>query len=97
VEKMMEAGWVEEARRLRELPKPLSRQARQALGYEELFDYLDGKSELKTTVELIQTHSRQFAKRQLTWFRRLPQCKPITVSGDEMLDVRDFLKTETNQ
>jgi tRNA dimethylallyltransferase len=97
VEKMIEAGWVEEARRLRDLPKPLSRQARQALGYEELFDYLDGKFDLKTTVELIQTHSRQFAKRQLTWFRHLPQCKPIPLSREEMMDVRDFLKTETNQ
>jgi tRNA dimethylallyltransferase len=52
---------------------------------------------LKTTVELIQTHSRQFAKRQLTWFRHLPRCKPISVSGEEMPDVPGFLMTETNQ
>jgi len=91
VEKMIEAGWVEEARHLRALPRPLSRQARQALGYEELFDYLDGKFDLKTMVELIQAHSRQFAKRQLTWFRHLPQCKPIAVSGDALPDVQRCL------
>jgi tRNA dimethylallyltransferase len=90
VEKMIDAGWIDEARRLRELPKPLSRQARQALGYDELFEYLDCKFDLKTTVELIQTHSRQFAKRQLTWFRHLPQCKPITVNGEQTPDVRIF-------
>src|SRR5262249_34692198 len=90
VEKMIAAGWIDEARRLRELPKPLSRQARQALGYEELFNHLGGKYDLKTAVELIQTHSRQFAKRQLTWFRSLPQCRPIPVSGESFPDVREF-------
>jgi tRNA dimethylallyltransferase len=90
VEKMIEAGWVEESRRLRDLPRPLSTQAGHALGYEELFDYLEGKVDLMTTIDLIQTHSRQFAKRQLTWFRHLPQCKPVAVSGDEMPDIGSF-------
>ncbi|HEV3146118.1 MAG TPA: tRNA (adenosine(37)-N6)-dimethylallyltransferase MiaA [Gemmataceae bacterium] len=84
VEKMIEAGWIDEARRLRELRKPLSRQAFQALGYQQIFDYLDGQRDLKATIELIQTRSRQFAKRQLTWFRSLPQCRPIPVSGDAL-------------
>jgi len=90
VEKMIAAGWIDEAGRLRELPKPLSRQARQALGYEELFDHLDGRFDLKAAIELIQTRSRQFAKRQLTWFRSLPQCRPIPVSGESFPDIREF-------
>jgi tRNA dimethylallyltransferase len=77
VEAMIAAGWVEEVRRLRQLPHALSREASQALGYREVGDYLDGKVSLPATVELIQTRSRQFAKRQLTWFRHLPGCRTV--------------------
>ena len=73
VDAMLAAGWLEEVRRLRELPRPLSREARQALGYRELLAHLDGTGPAwPETVELIRTHTRQFAKRQLTWFRHLP-------------------------
>ncbi len=82
VGRMIEAGWLDEARQLRRLPRPLSREAAQALGYAELFAHLDGRATLAETVERIQIRSRQFAKRQLTWFRHLPQCRPVTVSGD---------------
>ena len=75
---MIDAGLVEEVRRLRALPRPLSREASQALGYKELFDYLDGKGTLTDAIERIQLRSRQFAKRQLTWFRQLPQCRPAS-------------------
>ena len=40
---------------------------------EFLFDYLDGKTDRATTIALVQTRGRQFAKRQLTWFRRDPR------------------------
>ena len=63
---------------LRELPRPLSREAGQALGYKEMADFLDGRATLAETVRLIQTRSRNFAKRQLSWFRHLPDCHPAT-------------------
>lgn len=44
--------------------------ALQTVGYKELFDYLDNKTDLKTAIELIKQNTRRFAKRQLTWFRR---------------------------
>jgi tRNA dimethylallyltransferase len=75
VERMIADGWVEEAVALRRLPQPLSREAAQALGYREVFAHLDGQASLEETVRLIQTRSRNFAKRQLTWFRRLPGCQ----------------------
>ena len=78
VEAMIVAGLVEEVRRLRDLPLPLSREASQALGYKELLDHLDGRATLAEAVEQIQTRSRQFAKRQLTWFRQMPQCRPAS-------------------
>ena len=69
---MLAAGWLDEVRRLRDLPRPLSREARQALGYRELLDWLNAGGDWSETVDLIRTHTRQFAKRQLTWFRHLP-------------------------
>jgi tRNA dimethylallyltransferase len=78
VREMIAAGFVEEARRLREAPHPLSREASQAVGYKEIFDHLDGRAPLDEAVERIQTRSRQLAKRQITWFRQMPQCRPVT-------------------
>ncbi len=78
VREMFAAGLIEEARRLRALPRPLSREAGKALGYKELFDHLDGRATLEETIEHIQTRSRQFAKRQLAWFRQIPQGRPAS-------------------
>lgn len=67
VMEMMEAGLLDEARRLlpyRDLP------SLQTVGYPELFAYLDGHLSLEEAVALIQRHTRQYAKRQMTWFRR---------------------------
>lgn len=44
--------------------------ALQTVGYQEIFDYLDGKTSLEQAIDLIKTHTRQYAKRQLTWFRK---------------------------
>jgi tRNA dimethylallyltransferase len=75
---MFAAGLVEEVRQVRALPRPMSREARQALGYKELFDYLDGRCDLEAAAERIRTRSRNYAKRQVTWFRRLPGCRSAT-------------------
>lgn len=78
VRQMIEAGLVEEVRALRQLPRPLSREATQALGYKEMFAYLDGQATLEETISQIQTRSRNLAKRQLTWFRHLPEARPVS-------------------
>ncbi len=72
VERMIAEGLVEEVRALRQLEYPPSREALQALGYKETFAFLDGAADLTETIRLIQTRSRNFAKRQMTWFRHLP-------------------------
>jgi tRNA dimethylallyltransferase len=77
VEQMMSEGLVEEVRALRQLERPLSREAGQALGYKELFDYLDGRADREETVRRVQTRSRNFAKRQMTWFRSLAACRLV--------------------
>ena len=76
VRRMITEGWLEEAANLQRLSRPLSREAAQALGYKELFAHLDGKADLEETIELIQTRSRNFAKRQISWFRHIPECRP---------------------
>jgi tRNA dimethylallyltransferase len=76
VDAMFAAGLVEEVRRLQQLPQPLSREAAQALGYKEIFALIDGNKTLAETIEEVKLRSRQFAKRQVTWFRHLPGCLP---------------------
>lgn len=84
VDTMMEAGLPEEVRSLltyRHL------NALQTVGYAELIDYLDGKSSLEKAVADIKTHTRQYAKRQMTWFKKDSSIKwfaPIQVN--EMLE-----------
>ena len=67
VDEMMKAGLLEEVKGL--LPYR-HHNALQTVGYKELFDYLDGKHPLDAAVAAIKTNTRQYAKRQLTWFRR---------------------------
>ena len=67
VDMMMEQGLLEEAKRL--YPKR-HLNALNTVGYKELFDYFDGKCGLDEAVELIKIHTRQYAKRQMTWLRK---------------------------
>ena len=64
-------------------PRPLSRTARQALGYKEAIDAFEGRLPFEEAVARIQVRTRQFAKRQHTWFRHLEECRPIEISGEE--------------
>jgi tRNA dimethylallyltransferase len=83
VRDMFQQGLVDEVRRLLKGPPPLGRTARQALGYKEVLDHLEGRVLLETTVALVQARTRQFAKRQHTWFRHLAECRAVKLSGDE--------------
>ena len=69
VDRMMEAGLLEEARALA-AKVPRDATALQAIGYKELIPALDGEKPLPDCVEEIKLRTRQLAKRQLTWFRR---------------------------
>jgi tRNA dimethylallyltransferase len=87
VTEMIAAGWLDEVRGLLELPYPLSREARQALGYRELLAHFDGTgTDWPGTLQLIQTHTRQFAKRQLTWFRHLPRLTAFAADDEGLVD-----------
>jgi tRNA dimethylallyltransferase len=67
VDRMMEEGLLEEVKNL--VPfRHLN--ALNTVGYKELFSYFDGTISLESAVENIKTHSRRYAKRQMTWFRK---------------------------
>jgi tRNA dimethylallyltransferase len=80
VKRMIDAGLVDEVRSLRAEPKPLSRQAAQAVGYAEIIAYLAGEMDLEQAVERIKINSRRLAKQQRTWFRRFPDVEWIDLN-----------------
>lgn len=69
VDRMIDAGLVDEARAL--LPYRAAN-ALQTVGYRELFAHFDGGTTLEAAITLIKQHTRNYAKRQLTWLRRDP-------------------------
>ena len=72
VEVMLQMGLLDEIRRLLSEGVPEKCTAMQAIGYKEFVDALQGRSSLETATALVQQASRNYAKRQLTWFRRNP-------------------------
>ena len=72
VDQMMDAGLLDEVKQLQPV-KHLN--ALQTVGYAELFDYLDGKFSLNEAIEQIKIHTRQYAKRQMTWFKKDQEIK----------------------
>ncbi len=77
VEAMAEAGLVEEVRRL--AGQPLSRTARQALGYKELLDAMEQGTPVSEALEAVVRRTRAYARRQLAWFRRDPRVRWSTL------------------
>lgn len=85
VESMIEAGWLEEARAVYPYR---SLNALQTVGYQELFDHIEGKYSLEEAIERIKIATRQYAKRQMTWFKKnsaVSWFSPENVDG--MLDL----------
>jgi tRNA dimethylallyltransferase len=70
VDRMFERGLVEEVERLLECGLAQNRTALQALGYRQVTEHLEGKRSLEETVALVKIRTWQFARRQMTWFRR---------------------------
>ncbi len=70
VDKMFEDGLVDEVKNLVCQGARDALTSRQAIGYKEVIDYLDGNATLEDSKELIKQRSRRYAKRQLSWFKR---------------------------
>jgi len=73
VDQMMEAGLLKEAEKLFQY-RHLN--ALQTVGYKELFDYMEGKTSLPEAIEKIKKNTRHYAKRQVTWFKKVAPWPP---------------------
>lgn len=88
VDKMMDDGLLEEVKSLAQYQKT-SRVLNTAIGYKELFSYLNGNISLQDAIELIKKNSRHYAKRQYTWFKNKMDINWFSVN------LKDFSKTIT--
>ncbi|RMG87760.1 MAG: tRNA (adenosine(37)-N6)-dimethylallyltransferase MiaA [Bacteroidetes bacterium] len=89
VDRMIEQGLVEEARKL--FPKR-HLNALQTVGYKELFQYFAGNISLEKAIELIKRNTRRYAKRQLTWFRNDGKFHPFPPEKTD--DIIAFIRAE---
>ena len=84
---MMERGLVEEVRSLLAEPNGLAFTARQALGYKEMIEHLEGRWSLNEAVAATILRTQQFAIRQDRWFRRDPRIQWVDVQEDPIEEV----------
>lgn len=82
VDRMIAAGLEAEARALRPYR---DRPPLRTVGYEEFFEYFDGKMDFETTVDKIKQHSRNYAKRQVTWFSKYGKWQIFSPAEEEKI------------
>jgi tRNA dimethylallyltransferase len=83
VDEMFRRGLVAETEQLLKHGLSENKFAMQAIGYRQVVEHLRGEHNLAKTIELVKIRTRQFAKRQLTWFRRHGNCEWIELKPDE--------------
>jgi tRNA dimethylallyltransferase len=86
VKRMIDEGLVGEVKSLLAEPKPLSQQARCAIGYAETIEHLEGRLSLEDAVEEIKKNSRHLAKAQRTWFKRFPDVHWLDIGSEESFE-----------
>ena len=90
VDIMIKSGLIEEVQMLKALGYTSEMQSMKGIGYKEMLYYLEGKISKEAAIDLIKKGSRNYAKRQLTWFRKDPRvkwiCKDDFHSEDEIIE-----------
>ncbi|MDD3374369.1 MAG: tRNA (adenosine(37)-N6)-dimethylallyltransferase MiaA [Candidatus Omnitrophica bacterium] len=81
VDKMFQKGAVKEIENIK--GKKISRTAKSIIGFKEISEFLDGRCDLEQTKEIIKKNTRNFAKRQLTWFRRDQRLEWINIKDND--------------
>mgnify|MGYP001230997161 CR=1 FL=1 len=87
VDAMFLQGLVAETEKLMSCGLEKNRTALQALGYRQVVEHLHGEHSLDETIELVKIRTRQFAKRQLTWFRRQMTLKWIEIEKNDAPEI----------
>ncbi|MBE0446707.1 MAG: tRNA (adenosine(37)-N6)-dimethylallyltransferase MiaA [Actinobacteria bacterium] len=94
VDLMIEAGLLDEVKALVSAGYEGFLTSQQAIGYKELIGYLKGEISLEEATDAIKAYTRQYAKRQLTWFRADPRVKWIDVTDKSVDAVVEEILTE---
>jgi tRNA dimethylallyltransferase len=85
MDQMIASGLFDEAKSLYQYK---NHNALQTVGYQEIFDFMDGKFDMDETIRLLKRNSRRYAKRQMTWFKRDPEIKWLEPGRlNEILDL----------
>ncbi len=95
VDLMLEAGLVEEVKRLKAMGYHRGMVSMQGLGYKEILSYLEGERSLEEAVYILKRDTRHFAKRQLTWFKRERETDWLVLDGktedEALLELQEIL------
>ena len=93
VDKMLSDGLIAEVEGLKQQGLTVDMQSGKSIGYRELLDYLDGMTTLEYAVDKIKQHSRNYAKRQLTWLRSMEGLILINAEdNDKVNQIMQYLK-----
>ncbi|QAA32919.1 tRNA (adenosine(37)-N6)-dimethylallyltransferase MiaA [Clostridium manihotivorum] len=84
VDIMLDNGLIDECKKLMSMDLTPEMQSMKGIGYKEILYYLQGKVSLEQAIEMIKQGSRNYAKRQLTWFRKDPRV--VYLDKDELTD-----------
>lgn len=89
---MMEKGLIEEARRM--LPDR-NENALNTVGYKEMFKYFDGEIPVEEAIRQIQSHTREYARKQLTWYKKDPTMTWFNLT-DKTITTRNIIENVNN-
>ncbi|MEO2068449.1 MAG: tRNA (adenosine(37)-N6)-dimethylallyltransferase MiaA [Desulfurobacteriaceae bacterium] len=95
VDSQIRRGLIEETKWLLKFGKDTT--AFQALGYKEMLEYLEGKKTLEEAVKLLKRRTKQFAKRQFTWFRKETKFKWINLSETKEEELIKIIKKDLEE
>ncbi|MBO2517637.1 MAG: tRNA (adenosine(37)-N6)-dimethylallyltransferase MiaA [Clostridiales bacterium] len=96
VDEMMKNGLYEEVEGLRKEGVTADLQSMQGIGYKEILEVMDGRSSLDSAVDLIKQRSRNYAKRQLTWFRRDPRVNWLDMDQLNVSQALDVIREKAD-
>ncbi len=87
VDKMVSDGLIEEVESLVNKGYNKNLVSMQGIGYKEIIDYIEGKTNLEEAIDILKRNTRRFAKRQFTWFLRDPQVNWFDVETPDKIDL----------
>lgn len=94
VDMMLENGLIDEVKKLKESGLSVNNQSMRAIGYKEVLSYLDGEIDYDRMVEILKQHSRNYAKRQLTFLRGIKNVVYVDTADIEKAEKEIFEKVE---